>query len=121
MILLLDENLPRSWVPYLADEGIPATHWLQVGEMGAADEVIFAYAEKNKTVIVTQDLDFTRLLALRGARLPSIIQLRVDCPIPSVVGSALVAVWRDYRDALETGCLVSLEPAHHRLRLLPIR
>jgi predicted nuclease of predicted toxin-antitoxin system len=71
--------------------------------------------------VVTQDLDFTRMLATRGATLPSIIQLRVDCPIPEVIGPALISVLHAHRQSLETGCLISLDHANHRLRLLPIR
>lgn len=72
-------------------------------------------------MIVTQDLDFTRMLALRGTRLPSVIQLRVQCPIPEVIGPALLEILHHFRDQLLSGCLITLDPDRHRLRLLPLR
>jgi predicted nuclease of predicted toxin-antitoxin system len=83
--IIIDENLPRSWREYLLPHGIDAIHWRDIGNAGDADEVIFDYACEHEMVICTQDLDFTRILALRGVNLPSIVQLRVDCPLPEVV------------------------------------
>lgn len=121
MTLLIDENLPRYWVNFLAASGFTAIHWLEIGAVGAADDEIFSYAETHRAVVITQDLDFTRMLATRGALLPSIIQLRVDCPIPEVIGMALISVLHSHSQSLEVGCLISLDHAKHRLRLLPIR
>ena len=80
MKLILDENLPPRWRDYLAPFGIDAVHWTDIGKVGDTDETIFDFACEHQSIIVTQDLDFTRMLALRGTRLPSVIQLRVPCP-----------------------------------------
>jgi predicted nuclease of predicted toxin-antitoxin system len=118
--LIIDENLPPSWTHFLTQAGFPATHWKDIGNIGDPDEVIFDYASKHESVIVTQDLDFTRILALRGANLPSIIQLRVQCAIPQIIGQALLDVLRMHHKPLLTGCLISLDLNRHRLRLLPL-
>ncbi len=120
MNLIIDENLPPSWRDYLAPFGINATHWRDIGHAGDPDEIIFDYACEHHSVIVTQDLDFTRILALRGSHLPSIIQLRVPCPIPEIIGSALLQVLQTHREQLLAGCLISLDPNRHRVRLLPL-
>jgi predicted nuclease of predicted toxin-antitoxin system len=119
--LIIDENLPPRWKDFFATHGIQALHWTEIGKAGDPDEIILDHAVTKTAVIVTQDLDFTRLLALRGSRLPSVIQLRVTCPIPEIVGNALLKVLQDYRKQLDQGCLISLDLDRHRLRLLPLR
>jgi predicted nuclease of predicted toxin-antitoxin system len=90
--LIIDENLPPRWQDFLAHHGITATHWRDIGKVGDPDDTIFDYACDEQSIIVTQDLDFTRILALRGTRLPSVIQLRVQCPIPEIIGQALMEI-----------------------------
>ena len=65
MKLILDENLAPRWCDYLAAFGITAAHWKDLGSIGDSDEIIFDYACDHNAVIVTRDLDFTRILALR--------------------------------------------------------
>lgn len=120
MNLIIDENLPPRWCDYLAPLGITASHWRDVGKSGDADDTIFDYACEHEAVIVTQDLDFTRILALRGTRLPSVIPLRVSAPVPELVGPFLLQILENHRTQLMAGCLISLEPNRHRLRLLPL-
>lgn len=120
-MLILDENLPARWTDYLASFGVEALHWTQIGNVGDPDEKIFDHASAHGAVIVTQDLDFTRILALRGTHLPSIIQLRVSCPTPEHAGPALVQILQSYRQPLLEGCLISLDSNRHRIRLLPLR
>lgn len=120
MKLILDENLPPSWCDFLAPFGIQATHWRDLGNIGDPDETLFDYACEHDAVIVSQDLDFTRMLALRGTHLPSVIQLRVHCPTPEIIGQALLSVLENHRDQLREGCLITLDLKRHRLRLLPL-
>lgn len=121
MTLVIGENLPSSWCGFPAPHGINATHWKDIGRIGDPDEVIFDYARKHQPTLVTQDLDFSRLLALRGSNLPSIIQLRVQCPTPDVIGPALLNVLWNYPEQMHSGCLISIESRRHRLRILPLR
>ncbi|WP_245538866.1 DUF5615 family PIN-like protein [Thermus oshimai] len=46
------------------------------GEVGPPDEVLFAWARESGYIILTADLDFSRLLALTGSKGPSVILLR---------------------------------------------
>jgi predicted nuclease of predicted toxin-antitoxin system len=118
--LILDENLPPRWQDFLTPLGISSAHWIDLGKIGDPDEAIFDYAREHQSVIITQDLDFTRILALRGSNLPSVIQLRVQCPTPEVIGQALLGVLKNHRQQLQDGCLISLDLNRHRLRLLPL-
>ena len=120
MKLIIDENLPPRWCDYLAPSGIIATHWKDIGRIGEPDEIIFDYACDHNAIIVTQDLDFTRILALRGAHLPSVIQLRVNCPIPEIIGQALLEILQNHSQQLNTGCLIAIEHSRHSIGLLPL-
>lgn len=120
MTLIIDENLPPSWVTFLAQAGHEASHWRQIGELGDPDDVIFQYAKENACIILSQDLDFTRMLALSGESLPSVIQLRVDCPLPERVGKEVLSVLKSFAKELTSGCLVSVDFHTQRLRLLPL-
>ncbi len=121
MSLIIDENLPPSWCDFLASAGFNAVHWKDIGNIGDHDEILFAHAQLKGDIILTQDLDFTRLLALRGTALPSVIQLRVACPVPQIVGSPVVRILQVYGNQLSDGCLISLEHDRHRIRLLPLQ
>ena len=120
MRLIIDENLPPRWCDYFAPFGIIAAHWSNVGRIGDPDEFIFDYASDRNAIIVTQDLDFTRLLALRGSHLPSVIQLRVQCPVPEIIGLELLQVLQNHQQQLIDGCLITLDLSRHRIRLLPL-
>lgn len=64
MNLLLDMNLPRSWVGFLNNAGHDAVHWASVGDPRAEDVEIMEYARSEARVVFTHDLDFGMLLAL---------------------------------------------------------
>lgn len=121
MKVIIDENLPPSWCDFLEQAGVTAKHWSALGNVGDPDSVIFDFATHEHWMILTQDLDFTRLLALRGTQLPSVMQLRVDCPIPSLVGEVVLRMLELYGAKLEEGALISLEADQHRVRILPLR
>jgi predicted nuclease of predicted toxin-antitoxin system len=118
--LIIDENLPPRWCDYLAPHGFTATHWTCIGQFGDPDDAIFEYSSEHGSIIVTQDLDFTRMLALRGTSLPSVIQLRVGCPVPEMIGPTLLEILTKHRESLLSGCLITLDLDRHRIRLLPL-
>lgn len=61
---------------WLQREGHEAVHVAHIGLGQAPDEEIMARARKESRIIVTADLDYTRLLALAGSSGPGIILLR---------------------------------------------
>ena len=120
MILIIDENLPPSWVAFLETHQFTAHHWTQIGNVGDPDDCLWDYACANNGIILSQDLDFSRMLALRGTRLPSVIQLRLDSPLPEICGLDVVELLKTYSTRLQQGCLVVLYPHQHKIRLLPL-
>ena len=121
MKILVDMNLSPAWVPFLANQGIDALHWSNVGAATASDTEILAYAASHAFVIFTHDLDFGILLAVRKQRGPSIIQIRTQDVLPDALGPLLLRTLGACRDHLESGAIVTVEPGQSRIRMLPIR
>jgi predicted nuclease of predicted toxin-antitoxin system len=86
MRLLIDMNLSPLWVPFIEAAGHQAQHWRDLGALDAPDGELLGYAQRVGLVLVSQDLDFGRLLALGGATTPSVIQFRAQDVLPSDVG-----------------------------------
>ena len=76
MKIVLDMNLPPSWVEFLSQYGIEAVHWSTVDDTRASDAEIMRWAVAKGHVIFTHDLDFSTLLSVTEAVGPSVIQLR---------------------------------------------
>lgn len=56
-------NLTPIWLATFAEAGHHAVHWSSVGFVRASDSTICEYARENEYVLVTNDLDFPRILA----------------------------------------------------------
>ena len=121
MKLLLDMNLAPRWARYLATAGIQAVHWSSVGPADAPDSEIMAYARANDCIILTQDLDFTTLLAITQGSKPSVAQIRADDTSPEAIGRDVVMALRQAEKELADGALMAIEPKRVRLRILPFR
>ncbi|GEM_PF-404880 len=76
MKILLDMNLPPSWVGFLQREGFEAVHWSTVGDPRSSDASIMAWARENDFVVFSHDLDFSALLAATQAIGPSVVPRR---------------------------------------------
>jgi predicted nuclease of predicted toxin-antitoxin system len=78
-----------------------------------------AWASQRGFVVFTHDLDFGVLLAVTHAKSPSVVQVRVQNPLPEVVGRDIVRVLRLRGDLLSVGALVTIEKLKDRVRVLP--
>ena len=74
MKLLLDENLSRRPVAALQNLYPSTTHVEFVGLDGAADLAICDYAGDHDLVMVTKDIDYDQIIALRNFN-PKLIRL----------------------------------------------
>ena len=120
MILHVDMNLSPRWVRFLQDSGIAASHWSLVGSPTASDIEIADYARANLQTILTNDLDFSAILAATRGNKPSVVQIRSGNLNPNEIGAAVVAAIKQVEDELDRGALLSIEPGKSRLRLLPL-
>jgi predicted nuclease of predicted toxin-antitoxin system len=118
--ILIDMNLTPAWVEFFAARDIASSHWSDVGDPKALDPEIMAFAREHRLVVFTHDLDFGNILAVTHARGPSVIQARVEDPLPATIGEAVVAAITDNEVHLERGALITLDPDRRRIRILPI-
>jgi predicted nuclease of predicted toxin-antitoxin system len=121
MKVLIDMNLSPRWTHFLAEAGIEAAHWSELGPGDAADTEIMAFAKEHDYVVFTHDLDFSAILAATHGDKPSVIQVRSEDVRPESIGGAVVASVRQTADSLAEGALLTVEPNRMRLRLLPLR
>lgn len=71
--------------------------------------------------MLTHDLDFSAILAATQGEKPSVVQIRADDVSPDVIGLQVIAALRQMELDLEEGALLTVDPNHTRLRLLPLR
>lgn len=76
-------------------------------------------AKENKTII-TQDLDFSAILAKRSTNKPSIITLRLSNAKPLRVAKILQKVLPQIETEVTEGCVAIIEEDRIRIRKLPI-
>lgn len=120
MKLLLDQGLPRSAAAHLGASGIDALHVGDVGLSRADDLEIIEYARREGLIVVTLDADFHALMALSGARGPSVIRIRIEGLKGDALARLLTDVITDSRAQLEDGALVSVTRQRVGLRKLPL-
>lgn len=100
--------------------GIDAVHASTLGLSEALDPTILERARSEGWVLVTLDADFHAILALSGARRPSVIRVRVE----GLNGAQLVAFLKPViercRESLEEGTAMTVTASRIRLRRLPI-
>jgi predicted nuclease of predicted toxin-antitoxin system len=120
MKILIDMNLSPAWVPALKDAGLEATHWSKVGEANASDERVCAYARTHGFILFTHDLDFGAILAATHTDAPSVLQIRTQNVDPEYLCETVVSVFRECREYLEKGALISFDKWTRRVRILPI-
>ena len=65
-------NLSPRWIERLARHGFEAVHWSTIGAATAPDVEILAWASEHQCVVLTNDLDFSAILAAA----PSVVQIR---------------------------------------------
>ena len=120
MKLLVDMNLSPGWVGVLAKRDIEAAHWSSLGTPTASDSEIMAFAQTQGYVVLTQDLDFSTILAVTHGKKPSVIQIRADNLSPAAIGTQVIAAVLRLEPELEQGALVTIDPKRTRVRLLPL-
>jgi predicted nuclease of predicted toxin-antitoxin system len=120
MNLLLDMNLSPAWKPLLEAHGWHTRHWCEVGAANAADAEIMAWAQAHGYCVVTNDLDFSAILAATRASGPSVVQIRGQDLSPATLGKTLLSVLDAARDILQRGAILTLDVRTLRVRMLPI-
>jgi predicted nuclease of predicted toxin-antitoxin system len=92
----------------------------EIMDIKSKDLQILTYAREHNRVVITQDLDFSSLLALSGYEKPSVINLRVDNARPDFITSRIVEIVNELEKELGEGIVVSVDEISARYRSLPI-
>lgn len=87
----------------------------------ATDCQIIALAERLQASILTQDLDFSALIARSGMSAPSVVSLRVRDASPRYVTALLLRLLPAIEKDLEQGAIISVDETGIRIRVLPVR
>jgi predicted nuclease of predicted toxin-antitoxin system len=120
MKILVDMNLSPDWAKYLSNAGIEAEHWSLIGPVDAPDREIMSFAANNEYVVLTQDLDFSAILAATHRSKPSVVQIRSENLSLDSIGQSVTAAVLQLQTDLEAGALLTIDQAKRvRLRLLP--
>ena len=114
-------NLSPSWVDRLARHGFEAVHWSKIGTATAPDVEILTFANEQALVLITNDLDFSAILAASGGASPSVVQIRTQDLLSDVVVSIVAKALDAHREDIERGALLSIDEAGTRVRVLPLR
>ena len=118
--LLADMNLSPRTVEDLRQAGHDVTRVSSLLPVDAADSEILDLARRQEMIVVTQDLDFSALLALGGYDRPSLVTLRLTNTDPSVVTRRLSQVLPRIEKPLSEGSAVTIDDTTVRIRKLPI-
>jgi predicted nuclease of predicted toxin-antitoxin system len=84
------------------------------------DKEVLAYARDNNKILITQDLDFSMLLAVGGYNKPSVINLRLKKANPDDVTERIMEVVSAMAKELGEGVVISVDESTARYRNLPI-
>lgn len=105
----------------LSEAGIEAAHWSKLGAHNASGSEIMAFAAANNYMVLTHDLDFSAILAATQGEKPSVVQIRAEDVSPDVISKQVIVAPRQMAIELEDGALLTIEPNHTRLRVLPLQ
>jgi predicted nuclease of predicted toxin-antitoxin system len=86
----------------------------------SSDMEIVELAYQEKAVIITQDLDFSAIIAQSGLNGPSVISLRVAHIKPDIITSILIRVLPLLEAELCEGAIVSIDEKEYRIKKLPV-
>ena len=120
MRLLLDMGAAPRTAAFLREHGHDAVHLREQNLQRFADEAVMRKAADEKRVLVTFDLDFSRLLALQRLSQPSVILFRFEKYTIDLINALLMDILEAHGQALESGAIVVVEAARIRVRSLPI-
>lgn len=110
---------PRT-VEFLRTHGHDVVRVSEILPPQASDETIVARADEAGRIVLTQDLDFSAIIALAGRRAPSLISLRLTSARIEYVNAILAKVLPDLEEQLAAGAIATVQDQRVRVRQLPI-
>lgn len=119
--LLADLNISPLSVAILRRHGWDVIRVSEVLPPTAPDREVLERARADGRAVLTEDLDFSALLAIGGFDTPSLITLRLSQSDPEVVAARLLEAEALLERSLAECCAITLDDRTLRIRPLPIR
>ena len=117
---LANMNISPLTVEALRKEGWSIIRVSEVLDRMSKDTDILDYARIHNMIIITQDLDFSALLAIGGYAKPSVVNLRLENATPDIVTKRIKEVLPAIEEELKRGAVVSVDEVSARYQNLPI-
>ena len=86
----------------------------------ASDKEIIRLVHQENAVIITQDLDFSAIIAQSGLNGPSVVSLRVADAKPDIITRILMTVLPLIEADLIGGAIISIDEKEYRIKKLPV-
>lgn len=118
--LIADVNISPLTVLGLKLQGYNVIRTTDFLSATAADADILEFARVEARIVLTQDLDFSMLVALNNYNQPSLITLRLSSAKPHLVTQRLLEVLPALEQELMEGVAVTINDKSVRIRKLPI-
>ena len=119
--LLADVHISPKTVADLQKQGYEIMRSSEVLPANAPDINILEFAGTENWVVLTQDLDFSMLVALSRYSQPSLITLRLSSAKPDIVTQKLLDVLPQLEEALQEGSAITIQDESIRIRKLPVK
>ena len=118
MRLLADMHIAPRTVRFLRSLGHDVVRVDELLQSTATDVAIVAAATREGRSILTQDLDFSAVVALSGRTAPSVISLRLSSSRVERVNAVLQEVLPGVEQDLLHGAIVTVQDGRVRIRHL---
>ncbi len=116
---LADVHISPITVNALKEKGYNRVRITEILSATTSDLEIINVAYKEKAVIITQDLDFSGIIAQSGLNGPGVISIRLANAKPEKVSKILLTVLPLIISELNEGAIVSINEREYRIRKLP--
>ena len=120
MRLLSDIHISPRTVQFLNEREHDVLPMVSVLAPTAGDDEIVAKAIELNRAVLTQDLDFSEIVALSGRTEPSVVQLRLSDSTVDNVNRKLELALPVLEDDVAAGVLATVEDFRIRVRSLPV-
>lgn len=121
MKILADQHISPRTVEFLKSLGHDAVRVSELLPRNAPDSAVLTLALAEGRAVLSQDLDFTGLIATSGNDAPSLIVLRLGSPNVEHVNEVLKKILPMVDEAVRDGAIVSVDDRRFRIRRLPIQ
>jgi predicted nuclease of predicted toxin-antitoxin system len=118
--ILADMNISPLTVERIRGRGFDIVRVSEILPVNTPDRIVLELARSEGRILISQDLDFSRILALENRTSPSLITIRMMNCDPESVAERLLAAFPAIEDSLISGCAISVDDCTIRLRPLPI-